>query len=130
MAWQTIEIRKLQIREQANDYRAHVQELIGKALWRMETRAQVFVSTESARPHLYYNSFFSPEQAYYMERRAPGEWVVACADDYRIPSPLLTSEYEFCKLHFQVEAEPDGRLSVTSPRFPSTESVRDFARDT
>jgi signal transduction histidine kinase len=90
------------------------------------------MATESSRPHQYYNSLFSPEQAYYMTQGEPGgQWAVACAEDYRVPSPLLRAEPDYCKLHFQVVSNADdGVLAVCSPRYPPTVENRKFAIDT
>lgn len=132
MAWLTVEIRHAQHREAAALQEAELQEAKRRALWRLDSFVQVFVATESARPHLYYNSLFSPEQAYYMVQGEPGgQWAVACADDYRVPSPLLRAEPEFCLLHFQVESHGDDSVpSLGSPRYPPTAENRAFAINT
>jgi hypothetical protein len=126
MAWLTGEIVKLQRREAT-------QEAVRRALWRMDSCAQVFVAKESSTPPLYYNSFYTPEQAYYMTQNQPGEqWTVACSGDFRVPSPLLRAESDFCKLHFQITGAGTDEISpaLGSPGFPPTKENREFATNT
>jgi signal transduction histidine kinase len=133
MGWLTVEMLKLEDREAAAKREASLQTNIRLALWRMDSFAQLFIATESARPHLYYNSLFSPEQAYYLTQGSPGgnSWAVACAEDFRVPSPLLRSEPAYCRLHFQVARDAsEGAAHLSSPRYPPSAENREFALNT
>lgn len=75
------------------------------ALWRMDSALGIFLTQEAARPYFEYFSFYEPTQAY------TRLLTVAC--DVNEPSPLLMSEPEFCRLHFQIK-----QGVLTTPRAP------------
>lgn len=133
MGWLTVEMLKLEDRRAEAEREKNLQQAIRVALWRMDSFAQIFVATESARAYQYYNALFSPEQAYFLTQSAPGgtNWTVACAEDFRVPSPLLRAEPSYCRLHFQVAQDTsDGTAHLTSPRYPPSAENREFALNT
>lgn len=78
------------------------------ALWRMESLLVPLIAEENARPPVSYQSFY-PTSAAYSKLYAPigkGEVLV--------PSPLLTFESEFIRLHFQL----DRNNNFLSPQVP------------
>src|SRR5690606_38311165 len=95
ITWRTVRLER----------QSRTETVVRLALWRMDSALTPVIAQEAARPYFHYLPFYPFERAYtelWQEVR-PGE-VVA-------PSPLLTAEAPFIRLHFQIE--PDGRL--TSP---------------
>ncbi len=95
---------------------AALEENVRLALWRMESILAPVVAQESGREYFTFTSFYPAERAYtnMLSPIDPGE--------IQLPSPLLTFESPFVRLHFHVG--PDGR--VTSPQVP-TGNQRDLA---
>lgn len=86
------------------------------ALWRMDSALVPLVTRESSRPHRVYSAFYQAEHAY-------SKWLTKVQrGEIQVPSPLLTYESPYIRLHFQFD--PAGRL--TSPQVP-TSSRRDLA---
>jgi signal transduction histidine kinase len=106
ITWRTVRLER----------QSRTETVVRLALWRMDSALTPVIAQEAARPYFHYLPFYPFERAYtelWQEVR-PGE-VVA-------PSPLLSAESPFIKLHFQIE--PDGRL--TSPQAPAG-NMRDQA---
>ncbi len=95
---------------------AALEENVRLALWRMESILAPLVAQESGREYFTFTSFYSASRAY-TNMLAPID-----AGEIQLPSPLLTFDSPFIRLHFHVG--PDGR--VTSPQVP-TGNQKDLA---
>ena len=118
LAWITVTVVRLERGELQARAEAEHQEALRLALWRMDSWLAPFLAREAARPYFDYLSFYSQPQAYtkMLSRIEPGEVLT--------PSPLLSFESAYSRLHFQVG--PDGRL--TSPQVP-VGNLRDIAEE-
>lgn len=78
------------------------------ALWRMDSWLAPRLALENSRSYLEYQSYFPGQRLYnkLLQTLQPG--------DVLSPSPLLTMESEFIRLHFEIG--PDGRFR--SPKVP------------
>lgn len=92
---------------------AELQDLVNRALYRMDWRLSPIVAREAARPYYLYNAFYrvGPDPQTVGSKGPP------TAIDQLQPSPLLDQNSEFVKLHFQVDANN----RFTSPQRPETE---------
>ncbi len=102
--------------ERAARRRAELEESIRLALWRMDSMLSPLIARESARPYFAYTAFYPVERAYtsMFAKIETGEVLT--------PSPLLTHESPYIRLHFQFA--PDG--SLASPQAPEG-NMRDLA---
>ncbi len=118
LAWITVMVVRLERGELQARAEAEHQEALRLALWRMDSWLAPFLAREAARPYFDYEPFYPQPQAYtkLLSRIEPGEVLT--------PSPLLSFESEYSRLHFQVG--PDGRL--TSPQVP-VGNLRDIAEE-
>ncbi len=116
LGWITVTVIRLERGELQARAEAGHQEALRLALWRMDSWLAPFLAREAARPYFDYLSFYSQPQVYtkLLSRIEPGEVLT--------PSPLLSFESAYSRLHFQVG--PDGRL--TSPQVP-VGNLRDIA---
>ena len=91
---------------------ANIEEPVRLALWRLDSQlAPIFVE-ESSRPYEHYTPFYTASHAYDQALESWGN------DDVIIPSPLLTQETPFVRLHFQYNATS----SMASPQVPRDEA--------
>ena len=118
LAWITVMVVRLERGELQARAEAEHQEALRLALWRMDSWLAPFLAREAARPYFDYEPFYPQPQAYtkLLSRIEPGEVLT--------PSPLLSFESEYSRLHFQVG--PNGRL--TSPQVP-VGNLRDIAEE-
>ena len=118
LGWITVTVIRLERGELQARAEAGHQEALRLALWRMDSWLAPFLAREAVRPYFDYLSFYSQPQAYtkMLSRIEPGEVLT--------PSPLLSFEAAYSRLHFQVG--PDGRL--TSPQVP-VGNLRDIAEE-
>ena len=107
---------RLDNNQQLAESRAELEQRVRLALWRMDATVGPIVATENARPYFEYVSFYSAERAY-TNMFAPLD-----AGDVLVPSPLLTIDSPFIRMHFQYA--PGGTLS--SPSIPES-NMRDIA---
>jgi len=98
-----LERAEIQGREQAA-----FEENIRLALWRMDSAMAPLVAKENARPYFAFSAFYPAERAY------TNMFAEIEKGEVLVPSPLLTFESPYVKLHFQFE--PGGALS--SPQAP------------
>ena len=73
------------------------------ALWRIDSGVAPLLAQEIARPYAELQSFSSGRT---LDGQSDDQWVV--------PSPLLSGDVPYVRLHFQIDA--DGKL--TSPQVP------------
>ncbi|MHC4413971.1 MAG: sensor histidine kinase [Planctomycetota bacterium] len=116
LVWITVTVTQLERAELDARADAAHQEALRLALWRMDSWLAPLLAREAARPYFDYQPFYPQQRAYtaLLEPIDPGEVLT--------PSPLLSFESQYVRLHFQVA--PDGRL--TSPQAPRGE-FRDLA---
>ncbi|TET33707.1 MAG: HAMP domain-containing histidine kinase [Planctomycetota bacterium] len=116
MGWVSVALIRLDRAEIEARRQAAIEENVRLALWRMDSLLSRIIARENARPYFSYSAFYPAERAYtklFAELRQ-GEILV--------PSPLLTENTPYIKLHFQFA--PDG--TITSPQVP-TGNQRDLA---
>ena len=104
MAWISLIVVRLDREQQEARRNAALEENVRLALWRMDSALAPLLAQESVRPYFAYSAFYPTERAYtrmFAELRH-GEVLV--------PSPLLTFESPYIRLHFQFG--PDGALKV------------------
>lgn len=109
MAWISATVLRLDRAEAEARRAAAVEESVRLALWRMDSALAPLIAQETARPYFAYQSFTPAERAYtrmFNELRY---------GDVLVPSPLLSAESNFVRVHFQYS--PDGTLS--SPQAPT-----------
>ena len=118
LAWITVMVVRLERGELRARAEAEHQEALRLALWRMDSWLAPFLAREAARPYFDYEPFYPQPQAYtkLLSRIEPGEVLT--------PSPLLSFESKYFRLHFQVD--PEGRFS--SPQVPLG-NLRDLAEE-
>ncbi len=108
MAFTTVVLQRLdQERSQAAKGAAE-EDAIHNTLWQMDAEVSTLVADEAARPYFEYYSFYPAEAAYTRMFRELEHGEVL------VPSPLLTNDSPFVRLHFQVQ--PDDTFS--SPQAP------------
>ncbi|MGE3107782.1 MAG: sensor histidine kinase [Phycisphaerales bacterium] len=113
MTWLTSQLLRYEQKEHNLRYVENLGNQRRVALWRMESSLGILLTQEAARPYFHYFTFYEPDQAYIQLLTQ------ACAGDVSVPSPLLTGEPDFCRLHFQLKA---GVLST--PRAPADTAQR------
>lgn len=101
LTWKTVELEK--DREEALG-RADLEESVRLALWRLDSVLNGIVGRENARPYFVYQSFLPDE--YGRASRTKGKGTRSPPE----PSPLLTEEVPYVRLHFQLE-EAEGTFS-------------------
>jgi len=108
MGWITVLGLRLERSEAQARERAVLEENVRLALWRMDSAVASLFARENARPHYAYSAFYPAEPAHtrMFARIEPGEVLV--------PSPLLTQDFPFVRLHFTLD--PEGR--ILSPQAP------------
>ncbi len=116
MGWTSVKVLQLEQAQQRAQQQAAIEENVRLALWRMDAALGTLIAEENARPHYVYEAFHAPPQAY---TRLYGS---IQSGDVMLPSPLLTYESPYVRLHFQMQ--PDG--TITSPQAP-TGNMRDLA---
>ncbi|MHC4661168.1 MAG: sensor histidine kinase [Planctomycetota bacterium] len=116
MVWVSLALVRLDRAEIESKRRAAIEENVRLALWRMDSMLGQVVARENARPYFAYNPFYPAERAYtkMFAELKQGEILV--------PSPLLTENTPFIKLHFQFAQGG----SISSPQVP-TGNMRDLA---
>ncbi|MBN2446906.1 MAG: HAMP domain-containing histidine kinase [Phycisphaerae bacterium] len=97
---------------------ALVEENVRLALWRMDSALAPLIAQENTYPYFVYNSFYSARHAY------PRMASKGASSEMHFPSPLLTLDSPYIRVHFQLSA--DGTLS--SPQVPLP-PLRDVALD-
>jgi len=109
MGWITVLGLRLERSEAQARERAVLEENVRLALWRMDSAVASLFARENARPHYAYSAFYPAEPAHtrMFARIEPGEVLV--------PSPLLTEDFPFVRLHFTLD--PEGR--ILSPQAPT-----------
>ncbi|MBI3828111.1 MAG: HAMP domain-containing histidine kinase [Planctomycetes bacterium] len=119
MAWVSYTGLKLDRAESEGRRQAALEENVRLALWRVDSALAPIITQESTRPYFSYTAFYATERAYtrMFSEVKHGEILV--------PSPLLTFESPYVKLHFQID--PDGK--ITSPQVPSG-NMRSLAEST
>lgn len=116
VGWISAEILRLDRNEREARARAALEENVRLSLWRMDSFLSPLIAQESARPYFQYTPFYPAERAY------TKMFAEIQANDVIIPSPLLTFESPYIRLHFQVEPEH----KMTSPQVP-VGNMRDLA---
>lgn len=108
MGWVSGIALRLDAAEAEAQGKAEHEERIRLALWRMDSAVSPLIANEIARPYFAYSAYYPAQRAYdnMFSPIEPGEVL--------IPSPLLTFESPYIRLHFQYG--PDGTL--TSPQIP------------
>lgn len=108
MGWVSGIALRLDATEAEAERKAEHEERIRLALWRMDSAVSPLIANEIARPYFAYSAYYPAQRAYdnMFSPIEPGEVL--------IPSPLLTFESPYIRLHFQYG--PDGTL--TSPQIP------------
>ncbi len=109
LAWVTATALRLERDWLAARAEAGRQEALRLALWRMDSWLAPLLAREAARPSFTYESFYAPPQTYTKggAQIEPGEVLS--------PSPLLSLQSGYIRLHFQVG--PEGAIS--SPQVPT-----------
>ncbi len=102
--------------QQFAESRAALEERVRLVLWRMDSAVGPIVAQENARPYFEYAPFYPAERAY------TNMFAPLAAGEVLVPSPLLTLESPYIRIHFQYA--PDGTL--TSPNVPES-NMRDLA---
>jgi signal transduction histidine kinase len=99
---------RLEQREHNARVAASFQASLRLALWRIDSAMTPIIAREAARPYYEYQPFYPADRALDAAYKdiAPGEVLV--------PSPLLTSNDELVKLHYQVSVAGE----VSSPQAP------------
>jgi len=77
------------------------------ALWRMDTKLAPLIAEEAARPHYFYDSFFTTDQSP-TQQESSSRW---------LPSPLLC-QAKYVRLNFYNSGNPD---QWSSPQIPDPE---------
>lgn len=116
MGWVSLTAARLDRAEADARRQAALEENVRLVLWRKDSALAPLIAQEGARPYFSYRSFCPAERAY---TRMFGQ---IRRGEVLVPSPLLTYESPFVRLHFQFG--PDGE--VTSPQAP-TGNMRDLA---
>jgi len=116
MSWLSVEVLRLEARQDEARATAALEENVRLALWRMESALSPIVAAESARPYFAYSPFHPAERAYTCMFAEIGKGEVL------MPSPLLEGPPRFILVHFQFG--PGGALS--SPQVPAG-NMRDLA---
>jgi signal transduction histidine kinase len=116
MGWVSVALIRLDRAEIESRRQAAIEENVRLSLWRMDSMLSRIIARENARPYFSYSAFYPAERAYtkMFAELKQGEILV--------PSPLLTENTPYIKLHFQFA--PDG--TITSPQVP-TGNQRDLA---
>ena len=129
MGWLTVKIlQQDQIRE--NDrvdtelarQETELQDLINRALYRMDWKLSPIIAREAARPHYLYNSFYNPKSTSGFSGSG-SDSKNQSDDEQLLPSPLLDQQSEFVKLYFQVSSDNQ----FTSPQMPASNPLQDRA---
>lgn len=108
MGWTIATVLRLRDAETRVRSEAALEENVRLALWRMDSSLGAFLVAESARPPFVYQPFYSAGGS---TNGASGR---TAAEGVIVPSPLLTEDNPFVRIHFQLG--PDGAL--TSPQAP------------
>jgi len=116
LGWITWQALRYERREAEARAESEFQEKVRLALWRMDSLLIPVLTREDSRPYFHYRSFYAEAQAYNAMYQ-PFE-----PDAVLVPSPLLTEDPEFVRLHFEIG--PEGK--VTSPQAPEG-NMRDEA---
>ncbi len=116
LAWMTVQTLRLETREREARQQADLKELVRRVLWDMESLVIPILTTESARPYFHYRAFYPAERAYtrMFEELDP--------DDVLQPSPLLSEDAPFIRLHYEI----DQHGTIRSPQAPSS-NMQDLA---
>lgn len=107
MGYTVVRLDKEQMEAQAA---AALEETVRLALWRMDSALGPFVASESMRPYEHYSAFYRAPEAV----NATNNFL--CEVPVLMPSPLLTYDSPYIRLHFQL----DGAGNLTSPQVPDT----------
>lgn len=99
----TVKVRELDLAESLARRQAEREELVGRALWRMDSRLSPVLAQEAARPPEAY-------AALAVDPQAPGG---KGARNVGKPSPLFENPPEFVKLHFELHGQ-----EIFSPQCP------------
>ena len=116
LSWMSATVLDLERKEKEARARADVQTAAGYALYRLDFWMNPFILEEAARPYFEYLPFYPQRRSYsnFFNDLEVG--------DVMMPSPLLTLQSEFVRLHFQL----DNLGNLTSPRVPK-DHMRDGA---
>ncbi len=106
--WISVVAVGLDRRDLQAQHRAGREEDVRLALWRMDAAMGALVAREDARPYYDYAAFY-PAARTYTNLLTPLAY-----GDVLAPSPLLTFESSYVKLHFQIDAAGE----ITSPQAP------------
>ncbi|MDH3585318.1 MAG: hypothetical protein OER86_14035, partial [Phycisphaerae bacterium] len=121
VAWASSMAIRLDTKDALAQRDADLDENVRLALWRMDAALGSLIARENARPHYTYNAYF-PVQEAVTSKLAAVTWGEVLA-----PSPLLTYNSPFVKLHFQFD--PDGVLSCPQVPDPDVQSVAQIRYD-
>lgn len=113
MAWVSSTARHYENANQEARAREQFEDRVRLALWRMDSAVTPILARESARPYFHYRALYPAQQAYTQLFATIGKGEV------QVPSPLLTIEPAFLKLHFSF----DGNGELTSPQVPTGNSL-------
>ncbi len=113
MAWVSSTARHYETANQEARAREQLEDRVRLALWRMDSAVTPILARESARPYFHYRALYPAQQAYTQLFAKIGEGEV------QVPSPLLTIEPAFLRLHFSF----DGNGELTSPQVPTGNSL-------
>ncbi len=119
LAWITVLVLRLERAEEAARAEANQMEAMRLALWRMDSWLAPRLARESARPYYEYLPYYPQPTAYTRIFNVIDEGEVIT------PSPLLTFQSPYFRLHFQIDA----RGVLTSPQVPQG-NMRDVAQST
>ena len=106
MAWLSADLRELERSERQARHEAAMEEAVRLALWRMDGSLAPILARHSALPTYNYETFYPAEFNGALALTATAGWLA--------PTPFLTEEAPFVRLHFRVDG--DGR--VRSPQVP------------
>lgn len=145
LSWKTMELDSLRETDRAQTeiarQEAELQERISTALYRMDLALLPLVTHEAARPHYFYQSFYTvtnptvttpnvaanapafPESGLSETQQVERSSVTDQTSVSQVPSPLLLSPPEFVLLHFEVGPNEN----IASPQSPSEESACQLA---
>ena len=105
--WLSATVLRLDREQKAYEELAALEERVRLALWRIDSALGPFIGEESKRPFEYYQSFYPLGEAYDISNNSLSGSVLA-------PSPLMTFESTYIKLHFQLGSEGE----IGSPQVP------------
>jgi signal transduction histidine kinase len=103
MAWLTVHAVRVDRERSAARAEAELEQRVGLALWRMDTKLAPVIAQEIARPHAFYDSFV-------MGNSAGGRGVA------QVPSPLLNSATPNVILNFDATAEGQWKSPQAPPQ--------------